>query len=272
MTQWHYLLWLGDPLTFKPVFNVRSDGSLKLAPIAVNAYDDFIQATKSPADVLQDGHYLPNKRKFGSRVHVSFPYTASVGKLAAKVISEVDWTKVSVSTPVQDWNYPAWYDSPEGRSMEKVELNTAIVGRFAEECGTRGRRCVVLLFPDADAMRAYADDGSEILQDVLEPLRGFIEVWDSTEVFGTAARAQGVCYYLGPNRGCGGGGHFNKDGYALLAQFFAERIRATSPDLGVELGSRSQGRALDKGRRGAPISGEMPWGRGLEEEGAREVG
>lgn len=155
MNQWSFLLSGTEPLGFKPRYKVK-DNQLILISIPVNTYQDFLRIVEKP-ELLLDEYFLPGRGIFGSDIITSFPYTFSLVKLMAKVLSQIDLEKISVHTPIRYWNYPPIYDDPGGPSEEKIFLNKKIVERFREICEERNKRCFVLLIPDKDALRMFED-------------------------------------------------------------------------------------------------------------------
>lgn len=224
MMQWFYLTW-GDIFTFKPAFSIGEDGRLRLQEIPVNSYETLIQTFETPEEVLKTESYLPNQHRFSARVYASFPYSWSLTLLVRRVVYEIDWDKAFSMAPIKDWNHPSWYDSPKGPSPEKIDLNTRIIERFIQRCRAKGRACVVLIIPDYLEIGAYQEQGTMISDPVIDPMRDHAEVWDATKYFAATTQRKGVCYYFGSDRElCEG--HFTAEGYALLAHFVAEKIRA----------------------------------------------
>jgi hypothetical protein len=146
--------------------------------------------------------------------------------LARKILREIDPARIPGSRSIRDWNYPQWFDSREGPRPDKVELAARLTRRFSESCEARGRRCVLLVIPDAEEIKAHRANSTRPVDQVLRPMARHIEIWDSTGYFAEHSREHGVCHFFGPDRDCQG--HYNADGYALLARFVAEEIRSRS--------------------------------------------
>jgi hypothetical protein len=230
MNQWRYLMNSGNPLLFKPSFVLASDGQLAVQPIPVNSYEDFLRTIDNPAAVLTAEGYLPDAPALPAPTRATFPYTLSLASFVKnQLIDELRLENVSYSTELRYWNYPAWYDTEDGPWPDTIALNTAIVEEFARECQRRQRRCVVLVVPDVASIRLVREEGRNELEQFLQPIEQYLEVWRTVEFFAQQTAGQGVCHYFGERRDCKG--HLNPDGYALLAAFVAEQIRTTKPRL-----------------------------------------
>ena len=51
-------------------------------------------------------------------------------------------------------------------------------------------------------------------------------MWDATQFLAVHTKTKGECKYIGVHRDCRG--HYNEEGYSLLAQFVAEKMLAES--------------------------------------------
>lgn len=224
MTQWFYLLNGGDDatLSFKPRFRIDEEDELRLEPIPVDSYQTLKRLIAKPADVLNAEGYLPDGPSMQSKVEGSFPYSWTLVRLGRRVLREIDWSRVSVSRSIGEWNHPWWFDTPHGPWPAKVELNARLMRRFSQSCEMRGRRCVVLIIPDADEIESHRANQQRPVEQVLRAMAREIEVWDATGYFAEDSKEHGVCHYFGPDRDCYG--HYNTDGYALLARFVAEKV------------------------------------------------
>jgi hypothetical protein len=230
MNQWRYLMNGGNPLSFKPSFAWTSNSKLTAEPIPVNSYDDFLRTIENPADVLRVERYLPDAPALPAQLRAKFPYTLSLASFVEnQILDELRLKSLASSVRLRDWNYPHWYDTEDGPWPETIALNTAIVGEFAQECRRRERRCVVLVVPDVGSIRLVQQEGRSELEQFLRPIEQYLEVWRTVEFFARQTERLGVCYYVGEQRDCRG--HFNRDGYALLAGFVAEQIGTVTPEL-----------------------------------------
>jgi hypothetical protein len=206
-----------DPLQFKPSFAWARNGELAVEPLPVNSYDDFLRTIENPADILTAERYLPDAPALPAPLRAKFPYTLSLAYFVKnKILDKLR-------------NYPDWYDTEDGPWRETIALNTAIVGEFAQECRRRERRCVVLVVPDVASIRLVQKEGRSELEQFLQPIEQYLEVWRTVEFFARQTERFGVCHYFGEQRDCRG--HFNRDGYALLAGFVAEQIGTMKPGL-----------------------------------------
>jgi lysophospholipase L1-like esterase len=217
MNQWRYLMNGANPLAFKPSFAWTRGGELVVEPIPVNSYDDFLRTIENPANALAAERYLPDAPALPAPLRPKFPYTLSLAYfMKNQILDELR-------------KYPDWYDTEDGPWPETIALNTAIVGEFAQKCRRREQRCVVLVVPDVASIRLVQKEGRSELEQFLQPIEQYLEVWRTVEFFARQTERLGVCYYFGEHRDCWG--HFNPDGYALLAGFVAEQIGTVTPEL-----------------------------------------
>lgn len=224
VNQWYYLFNnKGNKFGFKPVFTLAGDGKLRLLPIAVNSYEDYLQTVEAPGKVLKASMYLPDGPSWPSSARVHFPFSWTLLRLVAKIFREVDWQKVSFSNHWRQWNYPSWYDDSNGPDIRKIDLNLRLIEYFGGVCRKRNRRCAVLAIPGVDSIREHQVDGASLMGRMVSTYRQHGDVWDATGYFAENTRDEGLCYYIGRNRDCRG--HFNKEGYGLLAQFVANKVR-----------------------------------------------
>ncbi len=221
--QWRYLLSGSEKFAFKPAFTLAGDGKLRLLPIPVNSHEDFLQVIEAPGNFLKAEMYLTDGPSRRSRTRVYFPYSWTLLRLAAKIFREMDWQKVSFSTRLREWNYPPWYDDSDGPDIRTIDLNLRLIEYFAGVCKKRNRRCAVLAIPDIDSIREHQMDGATLMGRIVSTYRQHGDVWDATGYLAEHTMDKGLCYYVGRNRDCRG--HFNKEGYGLLAQFVAGKVR-----------------------------------------------
>lgn len=221
MNQWRFLLSGNEPLSFKPRYKVK-DNRVEFVPLPVNTYQEFMRIAETP-ELLLDEHFLPGRQGPASQITTGFPYTFSIAKLAVKLFAEIDVGKISIQTPIQDWNFPPIYDGPGGPSNEKIFLNKKIIERFQEICEERNKRCFVVLIPYKDTLRTI--QGRRLSKEIALDFGEHAETWDAAEYFYDETRAQGICYYIGKDRDCANGRHFNEDGYRLLSTFVTERLK-----------------------------------------------
>jgi hypothetical protein len=200
MTQWYDLLLSRGDLSFKPRFRVDEQDELLLEPIRVNSYETMRRLIAKPADVLTAERYLPDGPSMHSKVWASFPYSWTLLRFARRVLGEIDPRHVSVSRSIDEWNYPDWFDSHDGPSPAKVELNVRLMRRFSRSCEARGQRCVVLVTPDADEIESHRVNQPNAVERVLRPMAREIEIWDPTGYFAEHSREHGSCHYFGAGR------------------------------------------------------------------------
>jgi hypothetical protein len=216
--------------TFKPRFRIAGKDELWLEPIPIDSDETFRRAIERPADVLMAEAYRPDGPSMHSKVFASFPYSLTLVRLARRVFTQLDFQQVSPSRRVNEWVYPSWFDSHDGPAPDKVRLNALLMRRFGNTCEVRRQRCVVLLIPSADEIERRLANRPDPVEQIVRPMAQEIEVWDSTGYFAEHSKDRGVCYYIGLDRDCRG--HYNADGYALVASFVADKVLEGSTAVG----------------------------------------
>lgn len=223
VNQWRYLISDSAKFGFKPAFTLAGEDKLQLLPIVVNSLDDFLKTAEAPGKMLKAEMNLLDGPSLRSKTRLHFPYSRTLLRLVLKVFGEINWQKITSSTRMREWNFPNWYDNSDGPNVRKTDLNLRLIEYFGDVCGKRKRRCAILAIPDVDSIRSYQVDGTSLMGRIVNTFRQHGDVWDATSYLAENTRDKGLCYYIGQNRDCVG--HYNKEGYKLLAQFVADKVR-----------------------------------------------
>lgn len=214
VNQWRYLL-SRNPLAFKPAFHVGENG-VELAPLFDGDYQDFLSLAKDPAAYLTAEANLPGAPTLRAPVEMGFPYTATAAALAYKFISGI--RSFDTDGRSSFYNYPSYYDTPDGPSDDKKTVARYIVERFAASCAEAARQCVFVIMPDPELLFQREKFGAHDLG-WLKPEGGDLIYLDGTDVF---ADVGDICGHLTKPETCRG--HFSAAGYARMAAFVGEAI------------------------------------------------
>ncbi len=225
--QWRHLVCPGcdhHELGLKPRFVVAPDGSVSVRPLVAGSAGEIPRLFDEPAAVLDAEDLLPDAPARQATRRVGFPYSLSLVRVLADIVGALDPQRISRARPKQAWSLPYWFDGADGPSAATLALNTAVIRHFAESPTCRARKCVVLMLPDVDALFSWRDHGRDTMDLIAAPLRPFVTVWNPTEYMVRAMSDRSICFHVGRRRDCRG--HYNVDGYALLARYVTERLRA----------------------------------------------
>lgn len=224
LTQWQLLI--AGPhavFGFKPVFADRSGRAERVA-LPDLTYDDFQRLAQDPSLYLKEEYYLPGER---GGVYAEFPYSVALFRLVGKIFDEIRFDQIGkYPKSPRHWIRGRWYEADGKPNPHALARNELVVRQFIEECGRRKSRCIVLIIPDWESLETYVVEGvSEPLGWITRPFEDEIEVWDATSYIGSMIDDRlGVCHYVGVRRDCNG--HFNAEGYQLLADFVLQKLAA----------------------------------------------
>lgn len=221
LNQWRFLITGDNVLEFKPSFRVDGNDLVPVPPLDVS-FGKFGAFLARPKDFLTNEAFLPDAR-FG-QITAAFPYTWSAGQLVYRHVSRFSIERIVGGARPKLWNRPRWFAGADGPSARAVRVNGMIVERFRRMCEQRGRKCAVLMMPDVDSLWVYRHSKRNILDSIYRGFARKIPVWDPLETLVDATRDTGICHVFGEGRNCHG--HFNRDGYALIAKFVEEQARA----------------------------------------------
>lgn len=224
LNQWRYLITGDTVLEFKPSFRVDGNALVPVPPLDV-AYGELGAFLARPQDFLTNEAFLPDAQV--GQITVAFPYTWSAVQLVYRHVRRFSLERIVAGARPKLWNRPRWFAGADGPSERSVRINDMIVERFRRICERRGRKCAVLIMPDVDSLWVHRHSGRNILESIYGGFDRKIPVWDPLETLVDATRDTGICHVFGQDRNCHG--HFNRDGYALIAKFVRQRVRAPDP-------------------------------------------
>ena len=123
MNQWRNLL-TGQPLSFKPAFRVDETSEVVLEPIFDGDYETFLKLVEDPAAYLPAERYLPDAPGLSRMKRVGLPYSVAFTRLLLSQIQS--FRGFDTDGRASFYNYPGFYDTPEGASDEKKAVATHI--------------------------------------------------------------------------------------------------------------------------------------------------
>ena len=214
VNQWRYLL-SRNPLAFKPAFHAGADG-VDLAPLFDGDYETFRNLAEDPAAYLRAEENLPGAPTLRAPVEMGFPYTATASALAYKFLR--GFRSFDTDGRSSFYNYPSYYDTPDGPSDNKRTVARYIIQRFAETCGDVAETCVFVIMPDPELLFQREKFGEHDLG-WLRPEGGDLIYLDGSDVFDDV---EDICNHLTKPAACKG--HFSAEGYARMAGFIGEAI------------------------------------------------
>ena len=218
VNEFGYLRTAGHPFHFKPRYVSIGDGAFEIKPVMDFSDLDYADVYLNPGKYFPDDYFLPNGPS--GIPYARFPYSVTVVRafLSKKFASFFD----PATTYIDDLYHP---------EAEAFQVTAYIMRSFREEAIDRGSRPLLILIPTASDMLSHEATGRWPYQSLLTYLQD--ELGADVINFGSAlARhiVQGdkeLCDFYRKEWYAKGGctGHFNKDGYALLAREVAERLK-----------------------------------------------
>lgn len=219
INEFGYLRTGSHPFHFKPRFVLAGDGNFVLKPIMDFTGLDYRDVYINPDKYFPDDYFLPNGPS--GIPYARFPYTVSVVRafLTTKFENYFD----PGQTYVDDF-----YDLDH--FTKAVQVTAFIMRRFHEEAIRRGGNPLLIIIPGAADMMTYEATGAWSYQSLLSYLEDDLgaDVID----FGSALARhieendKEICDFYRREWYAKGGctGHFNKQGYALLAREVAKKL------------------------------------------------
>lgn len=199
-------------LLFKPRFVPDAGGLRVVPPITREAFDvDLLNA--DPAALFPYEFFLPDT-EYGPVV-VGFPYT---------------WTFVRalmhprVRSALR--GEPTWIDLFQPPS-EALELTKQLIASFVRDVEASGKQALVFVFTNAGSVETYVRDGRWPYASLLDFLdeRG-IRYEHVGERFAANLGAERVCEVFTRETLLGCTGHYTPEGYSIVAELIAGRLRA----------------------------------------------
>jgi hypothetical protein len=202
-------------LLFKPRFVLEDEGLRLVPPIAREQLDQ--QALNDAPETLLPYEFFVPGSAYGP-VPVRFPYTLTAARalLHPRVLATIT-------------GRPNWDDfyATDPRTSDGLDLTNALLAAFVRDVEKSGKRGLVFVFTNADAIESFLRDGSWPYQPALDFMTRegipFLHVGPKlAETFGP----DGVCRVFTRSKMFGCTGHYTKEGYAIVAEMIAERLLA----------------------------------------------
>lgn len=212
VNQWRYLLTRSNFLTFKPAFYAADDGSVALAPIFEGDFETFQRLTEDPAAFLPGETYAPDMPGLGRLTSTGFPYSVSLAAILTDQLRS--FRSFGNSGRYNFYNYPIYYDTPDGLSDGKKAVAAYILHRFSRLCTEYGKTCAFVVTPDPELVLQRAHHGKHDLTDWLAEIADGLIFLDGTEIF---TDLDDICSHVTWPNICKG--HYSPAGYARLAEF-----------------------------------------------------
>ena len=217
VNQWRYFLLPSNPFGFKPVFSIEAEGPV-LNPVFSGDFEQLKDLARQPNDYLLYDEYAPGSENLLAPISTpSFPYSWSLFQLATKLTTNFRFSQIGEK--VNFLNYPVYFDNRDGISKRKIEVLKHIVDRFRSTCEEQSKRCVFLLIPDAELVLQRQRSGQHNLEWLADAIPSKLEYIDATDIYDevehycSVLTGPDICY-----------GHFNPEGYKLLADFVLEKL------------------------------------------------
>jgi hypothetical protein len=217
VNQWRYFLVPSNPFGFKPVFSIEAEGVV-LNPVFDGDFEQLQYLAKNPQHYLLHDEYVPGSENFLAPINTPrFPYSWSLFKLAKKLITNLRFSQIGERSNFL--NYPVYYDNRDGISERKARVFEHIVDRFRSNCEEQSKRCILLLIPDAELVLQRQRSGQHDLEWLADAMPSTLEYIDATDIYEdvehycSVLTGPDICY-----------GHFNPEGYKLLADFVLQKL------------------------------------------------
>ena len=217
VNQWRYFLVTSNPFGFKPVFSMEGDRAI-LVPVFSGDFEQFRSLERNPQEYLAHDAYVPGSDNFLAPIDTpSFPYSWSLFKLMKKLITNFRFSQIGEKSNFL--NYPVYFDDRDGMSKRKVQVFEHIVDRFRSTCEEQSKRCILLLIPDAELVLQRQRSGQHSLEWLAESIPPTLEYIDATDIYD---KVEHYCSVLSNPDICYG--HFDPEGYRLLADFVLQKM------------------------------------------------
>jgi hypothetical protein len=207
---------VGRPnLLFKPRF-VLEDGRLRLHPILSRERFDEKKLNENPTEILPHEFFLPGSR-YGP-VLAGFPYsfTALRALMHPRVIAVIR-------------GRPSWIEFYEENSAgsEALDLTERLIETFVQDIESSGKTALVFVFTNANSVRTYLRRGTWPYQTVLDFMaeNGIPHLHIGPRLAVTYGE-EDICSVFTQQKLFGCTGHYTPQGYAIVAEMIADRLRA----------------------------------------------
>jgi hypothetical protein len=203
----------------KPRFVLAGDGSLRLIPLPEPTRAEYEEIAAGRPVTLQHEHWVPESSS--GIVTGQFPFSLTALRFLGQYRVRARLRGIPSYQPFYDGDHPS----------HALAITHAILTSFVEAARQRGQQPIVVLIPDVkdlQALRAQRDLPYAPLESSLRAAG--VDAVPVAEQLLThlAGREPGTIYTQAD-----GGGHFNAEGYALVARIIADRIRALQGEGGA---------------------------------------
>lgn len=208
--------------SFKPRFIINSNDELELVPLPTFSRNEFEDVFANPKKHLPHEYFLPDT--FVGPRSLRFPYTVLALKSLA---NERIRTKLS-GLP----SFASFYSA--NHPSDGLHVTTKIVEHFVRDAIARGKSPHVFILPTSSDINYYKEDNTWTYQPLIEQL----EKRDIV-IFNIG---KAILQQIGPSDHCKLNthpttctGHYNEEGYTLLAKIVNQYLRSIHSDLGHKL-------------------------------------
>lgn len=212
VNQCRFLITSNEPFSFKPRF-ILEDGELRLVPYPLIPVEQLDHFAEKPEDFLSHENFLPDTEYGPNRF--SFPYSVSLVRLFLKPRT-VNWLL----------NKPSWIDYIQpSHPSQSMEVTSAIVSRFHQDCLERGSTLVTFLIPMPSSYDWYLESGKLAMQPLTDDLQNHgVRVIDLIPLIAERLGKESICQLLSKPEKCRG--HFNERGNRMLAEILHEYLQS----------------------------------------------
>ncbi|MEM7017038.1 MAG: hypothetical protein AAF512_06810, partial [Pseudomonadota bacterium] len=215
INQYRFFMARQTDLGFKPRLALEG-AELKEVPMPSISYEQSSDMYETPEKYFTHEAFLPDT-KYGP-MRFSFPWSLSM----LRFILLKEHLVVDRIT-----GKPRWIEYWEpNHPTNSLELMSAIVSRFNQECLQRQKQCLVVIYPMPGAIDLFREGGA-VFQDFSDSMSAEgIEVLDLTVGFNEKLAGRSLCSLQIENN-CRK--HFNVEGYAIVAELVTKWLEKTQP-------------------------------------------
>ena len=204
------LLAPGQPLSFKPRFLVGPDGELQLVPILSPKQEELAKVLESPEKYFEHDYFIPGGPS--GVVKLGFPYLGALLSLR---------TNYKMRAAQRGEPSHAAFYRPDHDSRG-LAVTSAIARTFVKEAKDRGAWGGVVIIPLPADLEYLKKQGTAAHAPLVAELqKAGVPYVDTSEKFLATLSGKDPCTLYVKCRG----GHFNDEGYRLLAEYVQGWLR-----------------------------------------------
>lgn len=197
----------------KPHFELNDDNELIYFPLPMNTEEDFKRFSEDPANFFGKDYFGPIgtdravKRKISSiSTIIELLQSRRIKRqIRALIIGQPSWSEFFSS----------------GHPTKSLEIASKIAGKFELLAKERAKNFLLVMLPDGPSYKYYRKHGKWVYQDFLDELsKNNIRYLNSGIGFEKYLANRSFCELLTETIKCKG--HFNKEGYTVLAEVINE--------------------------------------------------